>query len=120
MNFCLLPARLLLLVFLSLSGAAAFGQTGKPFAIPVEISNNVVLMKASVNDSKPLTFILDTGAGGTVISADAAKKLGLKLEGEANASAQGGSIEAAFVKNAALRLSKEIEFPDIICWRQFA
>ncbi|MGH3851640.1 MAG: aspartyl protease family protein, partial [Pseudonocardiaceae bacterium] len=57
--------------------------------------------------------ILDTGAGGTVISENAARELGLKLEGQADASVQGGSIEAAFVKNASLRLSQEVELPNL-------
>lgn len=111
MHFRHLIARLLLLIVLCLFGAAAFGQTRKPFAIPVEVSNNIVLMQVSVNNSKPLSFILDTGASGTVISESRAKELGLKLEGQTDASTQGGSIGAAYVKDALLQLSKDAELP---------
>lgn len=113
MNFRQLPARLSLLILFCLFGASAFAQARKPFAVPFVVSNNVVLVQVNVNGSKPLTFILDTGASGTVISENLAKELGLKLEGQTDASTQGGSIEAAFVKNAALRLSKDVEFPAI-------
>lgn len=100
------------IVFCGLS-LTAFSQNRRSFSVPFETSSNLVIMKASVNNSKPLAFILDTGASGTVISETTAKDLGLKLEGEADASVQGGTIEAAFVKNAALRLSKDVALPDL-------
>lgn len=113
MNFRQLPTRLSLLILFCLFDSVAFAQSRKPFAVPFVVSNNVVLVQVNVNGSKPLSFILDTGASGTVISENRAKELGLKLEGQTDASTQGGSIEAAFVKNAALRLSKDVEFPKI-------
>jgi len=79
MNFRQLPARLSLLIFFCLCGAAAFGQTRKSFVVPFEVSNNIPLIEASVNGSKPLSFILDTSASSTVISESRAKELGLKL-----------------------------------------
>ncbi|CAN5560421.1 hypothetical protein BH18ACI1_BH18ACI1_18680 [soil metagenome] len=113
MNFRQLPTRLSLLILFCLFDSVAFAQSRKPFAVPFVVSNNVVLVQVNVNGSKPLSFILDTGASGTVISENRAKELGLKLEGQTDASTQGGSIEAAFVKNATLRLSKDVEFPAI-------
>jgi predicted aspartyl protease len=53
---------------------------------------------------------LDTGASTSVISDSRAKELGLKLEGQTNATTQGGSIEASFVKGVSLNLSG-VEFP---------
>lgn len=58
----------------------------------------------------PLAFILDTGASTTVISDSRARELGLKLEGKTDATTQGGSIEASFVKGISLNLSG-VEFP---------
>ena len=115
MNFHQFSAGLFLLTLFCLFSTVALSQTRKPIAIVLfEVSNNVVLMKVNVNGSKPLSFILDTGASGTVISENQAKELGLKLEEQAVASTQGGSIEASLVKDASLRLSKDVELTNIM------
>ncbi|MDP9161473.1 MAG: aspartyl protease family protein [Acidobacteriota bacterium] len=62
-------------------------------------------MRAGIDGSKPLAFILDTGASTTVISDTRAKELGLKLEGRTDATTQGGSIEASRVKGVSLNIS---------------
>ena len=38
----------------------ASGQSA--LKIPIELSKNIILLQAQVNDSRPLWFILDTGA----------------------------------------------------------
>lgn len=86
-------------------GPAAFGQDRRPPAIPFEISNNLVLVQTSVNGSKPLAFILDTGAGGSVINETRAKDLGLKLERGSDATTGDGDVEASSVKNAEIKIS---------------
>src|SRR5207245_3957463 len=47
-----------------------------------------------------------------VISDSRAKQLGMKLDGKTDATTQGGSIEASFVKGVSLNLSG-IEFPNM-------
>ncbi len=113
MNQRQLLARLFILGIFCVLNSTGYSQNLKSFSIPFQTSNNLVIVQATVNGSKPLSFILDTGASGTVISENAAKDLGLKLEGQADASTQGGSIEAAFVKNVSLRLSKDVELPNL-------
>src|SRR5258708_8680950 len=49
--------------------------------IPFELSNDLILLQARVNDSAPLWFILDTGASSTVIDSQLAKTLRLKPGG---------------------------------------
>lgn len=49
--------------------------------MPFELSNNLILVQARVNDSVPLWFILDTGASSTVIDSQLAKALRLKARG---------------------------------------
>src|SRR5712692_7957843 len=49
--------------------------------IPFELSSNLILLRASVNNSAPLWFILDTGADSTVIDSQLAKALRLKARG---------------------------------------
>jgi predicted aspartyl protease len=90
--------------------ADASRQVPRLHRVPFEITNNLIILQGRINGSEPLTFILDTGASTTVISDRRAKGLGLKLEGKTDATTQGGSIEAAFVKGVSLHLSG-IEFP---------
>src|SRR5215218_9430208 len=82
--------------------AAVYGQdakretAAKPTAsravaqIPIELSGNEIFLSLRVNGSEPLWFVLDTGAGSTVISTTAAEALGLKLEGSHQARGAGG------------------------------
>ncbi len=76
-------------------------------SIPVEITGeNYVLIKARVNDSEPLTFILDSAAGsGLVLYLKAAQALGLKGEGKGRGSGAGeGTFETSSIKGASLTL----------------
>ena len=76
-------------------------------SIPVEITGeNYVLIKARVNDSEPLTFILDSAAGsGLVLYYKAAQALGLKGEGKGRGSGAGEStFETSLIKGASLTL----------------
>ena len=78
-------------------------------SIPLEIAgDNYVLIKARVNGSEPLTFLLDSGAGsGLVLYYKAAEALKLKGEGKGKG---GGAGERAFettsIKGASLSLSE--------------
>jgi len=46
-------------------------------SIPFELFGDHIIMKVSIDDSEPLDFIFDTGAGLTVLDEDIVKKLGL-------------------------------------------
>lgn len=87
-------------------------QTRGPLTIPLGLTNNLVILQPSINGSRLLSFILDTGASTTVISDLRAKELGLKLEGQTDAMTQGGSINASFIKGVSLNLGG-IEFPNM-------
>lgn len=113
MNLSCLQTLLFVLAAFCGLNMTIFSQNRNPFSVSFETSNNLIIMQTSVNGSKPLSFILDTGASATVISKDAADALNLKLEGEADAAVQGGSVEASFVKNASLHLSKDVELPKV-------
>ncbi len=100
--------RSLSLIVFCLSTSIAFGATPQArtsYRIPFELTNNLVILRAGIDGSKPLAFILDTGASTTVISDTRAKELGLKLEGRTDATTQGGSIEASRVKGVSLNIS---------------
>lgn len=73
----------LLLCLISCStalGADARFSSGKSaLAIPFELDDNLIYVRVSVNGSRPLSFILDTGAH-SIIHARQARSLGLKLK----------------------------------------
>jgi predicted aspartyl protease len=79
-----------------------FGNTA--LKIPLEIDNNIILMRVAVNNSKPLKFIFDTGASHTIINSQRAAELGLRTQGQASGTATGGAIQGSFIKGVSLRV----------------
>lgn len=73
----------------------------EPITIPIELATHHLIVKVTVNGSAPLSFVLDTGAHAAIIRTDAAKTLGLTLEGQATVRGAGpGSQTAQFVRSA--------------------
>ncbi|MGH2570788.1 MAG: aspartyl protease family protein, partial [bacterium] len=72
-------------------------------AIVVELLDHLVLVTAEVN-GVPGAFLLDTGAGATVLHSGFAAQLGLSPRGVMEARGAGGSETAAFVDASTLRL----------------
>src|SRR5205807_5380770 len=71
-----------------LSFQFASGQSA--LKIPFELSNNLVLLQAQLNNSQPLWFIFDTGANSTIIDEHLVEKIKLRTRGKAQGSASGG------------------------------
>lgn len=92
-------SRLPILLVLILSACASIPR---PTVIPAEIVNSRVFIDCRVNGSKPLRFILDTGASESVLNSDRAKEQGWTLSGSESAAVEGGEIESATVKNVTL------------------
>src|SRR4051794_38755242 len=78
----------LMLLFVALAVSPALrAQAAKPAAnaavsIPFELVTRHIVIKVKVNNSRPLSFVLDTGDRVGVIDTDVAKELGLNLTGE--------------------------------------
>jgi Aspartyl protease/PDZ domain len=71
-------------------------------AIPFDLVNNHVVVKVRVNNSRPLSFVLDTGDQYAIINLDTAKGLGLKLHGEVRVGGAGAQMTTgAFVDGAS-------------------
>ena len=107
--------RPLLLIALCFSASITFGaipQGRGSYRIPFELTNNLVVLQGSINNSKPLFFLLDTGASGSVINESRAKELGVNLEGQTKAATGNGPVEASFVRGVTLNVSG-IEFPNL-------
>jgi Aspartyl protease/PDZ domain len=60
-----------------------------PVTIPFELAIRHVIVKARVNDSRPLSFALDTGAGPALVTLKTATELGLSLYGSVNSGGAG-------------------------------
>lgn len=78
----------------------ASGQSA--LKIPIEISNNIIILQTQVNDSRPLWFIFDTGANSSVINAGLVKELKLRTGGKVGGTASGGKIEAELISGTSL------------------
>lgn len=85
--------------------AARFASGRSAPKIPLEIDNNIILLRVSVNGSKPLKFIFDTGASHTVIDSARAAELGLKIEGRAAGSGTGGAFQASLIRGVSLSVA---------------
>jgi hypothetical protein len=73
--------------------------SGKNFVeIPFVLNSNHIYVPVSIGGSKPLSFILDTGAGMPVLDMETAKDLGLKTVGKFEGRGAGeGTQEVNFV-----------------------
>ncbi len=79
-----------------------FDSGDSALKIPLDIDNNIIRMRVSVNGSKPLKFIFDTGASASAISSQRAAELGLKTQGQVSGSGTGGTFQASLIKGASL------------------
>jgi hypothetical protein len=69
--------------------------------IPFELVNRHVVLKVQVDNSRPLSFVLDTGDQFAIINLERARELGLKLHGEIHMGGAGSAISTgAFVRDS--------------------
>lgn len=74
--------------------------------IPFELVAKHVMLRVTVNNSRPLWFVLDTGDKFAVIDLDRAKELGLNLGGEIRVGGAGSHLDTgAFVKDSRFSIS---------------
>jgi len=112
-----------LLVFAILSSAlaVAMGQgTGRPgthqsgtnvrfenarnsITIPFE-GENLIILPVRVNNSAPMRFLFDTGAGMSVLAAQTAAKLKLKKADDLDARGVGGTVQGFLAKGVSLSM----------------
>ena len=107
-------AALALLGSLSLSSTRQGAQQANPAKspappqalshIPFEMNSNHVLMQGRINDSGPLWFTLDTGAGISVINTRKARELGIQMSANGRARGAGGTAESSRLNKVTLSL----------------
>jgi predicted aspartyl protease len=80
--------------------AAACGRSTRPIERAASIVNNLVVLEARMNDGRPMSFVLDTGASTSVVDAAAAARAGLKTGATDQATTGGGTVDAAEIAGA--------------------
>ncbi|MEO8434452.1 MAG: aspartyl protease family protein [Pyrinomonadaceae bacterium] len=90
----------LMLATAVLTAAAQAPQSAKPaaqpVAIPFELVTKHIVLKVSVNNSRPLSFVFDTGDKYAVIDLNRAKELGLDLHGQVRLGGAGAETSTGF------------------------
>ena len=73
--------------------------------IPFELATRHILVPVTINGSRPLSFLLDTGANVAIVRTDVARELGLKLEGGVTLGGAGAGTQVGqFVRRATWSL----------------
>lgn len=102
-----------LVVILSLATAASRSvQTNsKPAAtaaavsIPFELVTRHIVLKVKIDNSRPLSFVFDTGDKVAIVDAEVAKELGLNLQGQIRVGGAGNDLlPGSFVRGSAWTL----------------
>jgi hypothetical protein len=75
---------------------------GQSATVPLEVDNNIIFLHVSVNNSRPLKFLFDTGASVSLIKQSVGDGLGLKPKGRARGDATGGAIEVSLIEGVTL------------------
>ncbi|MEA2206371.1 MAG: hypothetical protein QOE77_3147 [Blastocatellia bacterium] len=80
--------------------------TTAPQTIPFELVTRHIVLKVSINNSRPLSFVLDTGDKYAVVDLDRARQLGLTLQGEVKTRGAGPETRTgAFVRDASFTIA---------------
>lgn len=79
--------------------AAAAGVVAR---VPFETNGNMLMVQVRVNQSRPLWFVLDTGAAATVLNETVGQSLGLKSEGTGTALGAGGQVRSTSLRGLTL------------------
>jgi predicted aspartyl protease len=72
----------------------------------------LILLPVQVNGSGPFEFILDTGAGTSLLSSDLAKQLKVKIVGSKEGQSAGGKVAVSLAKTESLAVG-ETELHDV-------
>ncbi|MEN3328443.1 MAG: hypothetical protein V7638_3250 [Acidobacteriota bacterium] len=93
-------------VFLTAAQTPAYRFTdgSSSVRVPIELANNLIVLRVRVNSSRPLHFIFDTGASISVIDPQTAKALGLRAKGKLKLDATGGSVQSGLIGPVSLSL----------------
>lgn len=93
------------------SRGVAAGRVAEGTTVPFSLVNNHVVLPVSINHSRPLSFVLDTGDQFAIVNLEVAKSLGLRLRGQVRVGGAGADVSTgAFVDNANFTIFSLPEF----------
>src|ERR1044072_505016 len=106
-RFTLITACLLTPAFLTAAQTPAYHFTdgSSSVRVPIELANDLIVLRVRVNSSRLLHFIFDTGASISVIDPQTAKALGWRAKGKLNLDATGGSVQSGLIGPVSLSLA---------------
>lgn len=79
--------------------------SGSSVALPFELANKHIVLKVRVNNSRPLSFVLDTGDKFAIIDLERARELKLDLHGQVRMGGAGSQLSTvAFVRDASFTI----------------
>jgi predicted aspartyl protease len=81
-----------------------FEDDHRTITVPFE-GDKIIVLRVRVNNSEPLKFLFDTGAGISVLDARQAVRLKLKKAGNLEASGVGGDVRGSLVKGISLSVA---------------
>lgn len=90
--------------------APAFVRAQQPapksvITLPFKLVTRHIVVQVKINNSRPLSFVLDTGDRVGIVDTDVAKELGLKLEGQVRVGGAGSeTLPGSFVQEATWTL----------------
>ena len=77
--------------------------------VPFDLNANHIYLRATVNGSRPLWFLLDTGAEMSVVDSTVAASVGLTSVGSATARGSGeGTMKAGFAQGVTLAVGRAV------------
>jgi Aspartyl protease/PDZ domain len=93
------------LCLLVLAGATDTSGAQLPLSIPFDFESNQILLKVSINGTRPGWFILDSGASGCIVDTTVARRLHIKTEGQAQGTGAGhGPVAITFANSVTYSL----------------
>lgn len=86
----------------------AFAQTGgaEPVTVPIRLQRGRIIVPARINDSSPLSFLLDTGCGLTTLHPDLVDELKLQPSGRIRITGIAGEERAPMYRGAVFDLGQ--------------
>jgi hypothetical protein len=80
-------------------------ESGKSAVVPFTFEYNEIVLQVRVNNSQPMKFLFDTGAGISVLNVSKARGLNLKKADSLDAKGVGGSVQGYLAKGASLSVA---------------
>jgi len=84
---------------------SAYSQPKPLNTVPFILNNDHIIISIRINDSEPINFLFDSGAGGTLISKNMAQALGLESSKKRKNIGVSGAHEVGVIKGVGLTLS---------------